>query len=50
MLKAPFILEIFFGYVKKQFDKKDKVNFKICDVTDWTTNNYNAYIVQYPKK
>ena len=32
------------GYAEKQLDKKAKVNFKICDVTDWTTNNYtNKY-------
>ena len=23
------------------------VNFKIYDVTDWTTNNRNTYIAQY---
>ena len=40
MLKALFVLEIFiflsriFGCVEKRFDKKAKVNFKICDVTD----------------
>ena len=45
MLKALFILEIFkflswlFGYVEKRLDKKVKVNFKIYDVTDWTTND-----------
>ena len=32
------------------FVKKAKVNLKIYDVTDWTTNNYNTYIVQYLKK
>ena len=43
MLKAFFVLEIFtflfwhFGYVGKQLDKKATVNFKIYDVTDWTT-------------
>ena len=47
MLKALFVLEIFtflswlFGYVEKRLDKKAMVNFKIYDVTDWTTNNYN---------
>ena len=54
-LKALFILDIFtflswrFGHVEKQLDKKAEVNFKIYDVTDWTANNYNAYIVQYLK-
>ena len=26
-----------------------KVTFKIYDVTDWTTNNYNIHIAQYLK-
>ena len=26
------------------------VNFKIYDIVDWTTNNYNTNIVQYLKK
>ena len=26
------------------------VSFKIYDVTDWTTNNYNTHIAQYLKK
>ena len=26
---------------------KAKLNFKIYDVTDWTTNNYNTHIAQY---
>ena len=56
MSKALFPLEILrllpllFGYVKKWLDKKAKVNFKIYDVTDWTTNIYNIYNVQYLKK
>ena len=29
---------------------KDKVNFKIYDVTTWFTNNFNTYIVQYLEK
>ena len=54
-LKALFVLGIFtflsrlFGYVRKDLDKKDEVNFKIYDVTDWTTNDYNKHIVQYLK-
>ena len=27
-----------------------KVNFKIYDVTNWTTNNYNTNIAQHLKK
>ena len=37
------------GYVEKRFDKKVKVNSKIYDVTDWTTNKYNKHIAQYLK-
>ena len=39
-LKVLFVLKIFrffvltFGHVEKQLDQKDKVNFKICDVTN----------------
>ena len=53
MLKALFVLEVFtflswhFGYVEKQLDMKAMVNFKIYDVTDWTTNNFNTSITQY---
>ena len=56
MQKALFILEIIrflfwlFGDVEKQLDEKAKVNFKIYDVTEWTANFYNTYIVQYLKK
>ena len=28
--------------IEKRLDKKVMVNFKICSVTDWTTNNYNT--------
>ena len=55
-LKALFMLKIFaslswlFGYVEKRLHKKAKVNFKVYDVTDSTTNNYNTYISQYLKK
>ena len=56
ILKALFVLDIFtflswvFGYVEKRLDKKAMVNFKIYDVTDWTTNIYNIHIAQYLKK
>ena len=46
MLKALLVLEIFtllsepFGYIGKWLDKEARVNFKIYDVTDWTTNSY----------
>ena len=48
MLKALFVLEIFtflswlFGYTEKRLEKKVKVNSKIYNITDWTTNNYNT--------
>ena len=53
MLKALFVLEIFtflhwlFAYVEKRLDKKAMFNFKIYDVTECITNNYNTFIVQY---
>ena len=34
----------------KRLDQKDKVNFKIFDVTTWLTNNYNTHIAQYLTK
>ena len=55
-LKALLVLKIFklllsnFCHVEKQLDQKDKVNFKIYDVTTWLTNNCNTYIDQYLKK
>ena len=56
LLKALFVLEMFtflsclFGHVEKWLGRKAMVNFKIYEVTDWTTNNYNRYITQYLKK
>ena len=56
MLKVLSVLEIFtflswlFGYVEKRFDIKAMGNFKIYDIADGTTNNYNTYIAQYLKK
>ena len=56
MLKAFFVLEIIIflsrriGFVERRLDKKTKVNFKIHDFADWTTNNYNTHIDQYFKK
>ena len=40
----------FFGYVAKRLDKKAKVNFKIYDVTELETNDYNTHIALYFKK
>ena len=39
-----------FGLVGKQLVKKANVNFKIYEVLNWETNNYNAHIAQYLKK
>ena len=33
--------------MKKKRDEKDKVNFKIYDVTAWLTNNHNKRTAQY---
>ena len=55
MFKALSALEIFafllrrFVHVGKRLDKKIMVNFKIDDVTDWITDNYNSHIIQYLK-
>ena len=34
----------FFAYVGKRLNYKAKVNFKIYDIINWETNNYNAHI------
>ena len=39
-----------FWLYRKRLTKKAMVNFKIYDVTDWTSNNYNKHIAQYLKK
>ena len=55
ILKAFFFLEIFsflswlFGYEEKRLDKKAKFDLYNYDVTAWTTNNYNTYIVSRSK-
>ena len=48
MLKALFVLEIF--TCLSWLNKKVMLDFKIYDVADWTTNNYNTNISQYRKK
>ena len=40
-------LSSLFCYLKKRLDWKDKVNFKIYDVTAWLTDSYNTNIAQY---
>ena len=34
----------FFAHVGKRLNYKAKVNFKIYDIINWETNNYNAHI------
>ena len=52
-LAALFVLEIFkfllwlFVYEGKWLDKKDKVNFKIYDITKWEKNNCSIHIARY---
>ena len=56
ILEALFILKIFkfclkfFVIYRKRVDLKDKVNFKIYNVTAWLSNNYNMRIAQYLMK
>ena len=56
ILIALFILKVFkfsswFSItVGKGLDNKDKVNFKINDVTNWEANNYSTHIIEYYKK
>ena len=40
----------FYGHVGKQFDKRTMVNFKICNIKNWETNNCNIHFTQYLKK
>ena len=55
ILKALFLTYLnfcpeFFNHVEKWLSKKAKDNFKINDVINWETNNYNTHIPQYLKK
>ena len=49
MLKALLVLRLF-GHVGKRLENNAKVNFKICDVTDWQRTNYNTHNDQYLMK
>ena len=40
----------FFRLAQKWLDKKAKINFKICDVTDRQKCNSNAHMTQYLKR
>ena len=56
ILKALFMLKIFkflsrlLGHVKERFDSKDKVNFKLYDITTWLRNNGNKHSMHYLTK
>ena len=56
ILKSLLFLEIFtflswrFSYIEKRFDTKVEVVFKIYEVKDWTTNNYNIQTAKYIQK
>ena len=43
-------LSSIFDHVEKRFEQKDKFNFKIYDVTTWSTISYITHIAQYLKK
>ena len=49
-LKVIFIFKILKYHVEKLLDEKAKINFKIYDVMNWETNNYNKNIALYLKK
>ena len=50
VLKTFTFLSWFYVHVVKPPNKTAKVKFKIYDVTNWITNNYNTHIAQYLKK
>ena len=56
MLNSLSVLETFtflswlFEYVKKRFDNRAMVNFKIYDATDCTKEDYKAQIANYLRK
>ena len=45
-----YVCSDFFDYVRKQLDKKTKINIKIYDASNWKKNNYNRHISQHLKK
>ena len=47
ILKALFVLKIFTFLSMKKGLIRNKVNFKIYDVTTWITSNYNTHIAKY---
>ena len=53
ILKALFILKIFkflswlFGHDEKRLDKKDKINFKIYDITTYISRNKINEIMKF---
>ena len=51
-LKSLFVLKTLkylcqvFGHIQTRTDLKAKISFKIYDVINWETNNYNIEITQ----
>ena len=35
-----------FGHVERRRDKKDKVSFKVYDIINWETIDYNTHVAQ----
>ena len=51
MMKNDYFLRcLIFCSNFKLLYKKVMVNFKIYDIANWITNNYNTHIAQYLKK
>ena len=48
-LKPLFVLKIYLNFCL-DFNFKEKVNFKIYDLTTWLANNFNTHIAKYLKK
>ena len=50
VLFVPEIFKFLFtisGHVGKRLDKKAIVNFKMYDVTNWITSDYNTHVARY---
>ena len=47
-LEAFYVLKIFKSHVEKQYDEKDKINFKVHDVT-WETKNCKHILTRIPR-
>ena len=45
-----FVILMFVAERAWKLDSYLPKKFKVCDVTEWDTNNYNTHIPQYLKK